>query len=396
MIKPLISIIIPAYNYARFLGPCLDAIRAQTYENWEVVVVNNGSTDNTAEVLDRYDDPRIRKFKIDVNDGPVKAWAMGYELSRGDYVALLPADDMFTPNKLARQVAYLNAHPEVHCVATYIDVIDDSGQPAPGDHWMEGWINREVDYNDLKQWRWKHHFCIPSALYLKSLCDRAGKIPLDGLTNICDWDFHVRLLGAGARFAVIPEPLTLYRWHQSNTSHQRSTAHNQWIYSYIRSLLPALRRLASDPRRELKECIEGLYLDPNPNYFLEEVPTLWRCAHLEALLNPEGNLQQFSDYRAFKVYTEQWQVDSENRAAIAALDQCLMGLRERLLRSDIPEPDALLFPLERTVVKLKRMHDNGVVKASTLAVRVGRELGRGYRKLRRRLGIPVPSRNRAA
>ena len=103
MSKPLISIIIPAYNYARFVGYCIESVIAQTYENWELIVIDNGSTDNTSEILDRYSDPRIRRTKIETNDGPVKAWAMGYDMSRGEYIALLPADDMYTPLKLEKQ-----------------------------------------------------------------------------------------------------------------------------------------------------------------------------------------------------------------------------------------------------------------------------------------------------
>ena len=104
MKDPLISIVVPAYNYARFLDDCIGGLLSQTYQNWELLVVDNGSTDETPEVLARYTDPRIRKFRIDENRGPVQAWKLGYEESSGDYFAILPADDMFLPEKLQRQV----------------------------------------------------------------------------------------------------------------------------------------------------------------------------------------------------------------------------------------------------------------------------------------------------
>ncbi len=395
MYRPLISIVVPAYNYARFLNACIDSVLAQTYTHWELLVIDNGSTDNTAEILAQYADPRIKKLHIEVNEGPVKAWAMGYRLAQGEYFGLLPADDMFTPTKLERQVAYLAEHPETNCVASYIDVIDDQGYSTSVDYGMRSVINQPIDFTDLKQWRWKHYFCIPSALYHKELCQRAGGVPLEGLTNICDWDFHVRLLGAGAKFAVIPEPLTLYRWHSNNTSKQRSTAHNQWVYSHTRSLLPTLRNLSSDYYRELGECLEALYLDPYPNYFLEDVPQSWRCAHLEALLNPSGGLAEFVDYADFKRHTESWGVDSENRAAVAAIEGILMKLRSTLLLSAVQQQKVdTIFPLQEELEKTRR--ELSELKRSTLGRvaysfgKVKRELGRAYR--RRVLGrSPVKS-----
>ena len=111
-------------------------------------------------------------------------------------------------------------------------------------------------------------------------------------------------------------------------------------------MVPVLRRLAKNPLQEIKECIEALYLDTQPNYFIENVPENWRCAHLEALLNPEGGLAQFSHYHEFKAHTEAWTMNSENRAAIAALDSSLMKLRERLLKPNSSSTGGL-FPLEK-------------------------------------------------
>jgi len=388
MTHPLVSIVIPAYNYARFLGTCIDSVLAQTYRNWELIVIDNGSTDGTADVLEKYSDPRIRKYKIEVNEGPVKAWAMGYGLSRGEYFALLPADDVFTSTKLQRQVEFLRTSPASTCVGTYIDVIDGDGRPD-STNWMLEWINRPVDYADLTQWRWKHHFCIPTALYPKSLCEAAGGVPFDGLTNICDWDFHIRLLGAGAKFAVIPEKLTLYRWHSSNTSKQTSSAHNQWIYSYTHSLVPALQKVApSELYTEVAGCIESLFLAPNKHYFLEEVSDRWRCAHLESLLDPTGARSAFRTYGDFRSYADAWEVNSVDRAAIAAIDRCLMTLRGKLMGKGGMSSHAP-FPVEK-------LQKSVVVKVAVLMHKVWREIGRGVKKITQKLLVPGRSGMHAA
>lgn len=387
MTNPLISIIIPAYNYARFLGSCIDSVLAQTYENWELIVIDNGSTDNTVEVLDTFTDSRIRKYRIEINEGPVKAWAMGYSLSRGEFFALLPADDAFTPNKLQRQVEFLQTSPPNTCVGTFIEVIDDDGRPD-ANNFMLDWINRSVDYTDLREWRWKHHFCIPTALYPKPLCEAAGGVPLDGLTNICDWDFHVRLLGAGAAFSVIPEKLTLYRWHSSNTSKQRSDAHNQWIYSHLCSLLPAIERAApAELHAEVAGCIETLFLSPRANYFLEDVSDNWRCAHLESLLDPAAARDRFESYREFRAYADAWEINSVNRAAIAAIDRSLMKLREKLIYQKKERTTGAASASPRFPNEL--FMDSLLVKSAVGLHKVWREIGRGTRRLRRKVSAAI-------
>jgi len=239
-----------------------------------------------------------------------------------------------------------------------------------------------VNYTDLKEWRWKHHFCIPTALYPKQLCEAAGGVPLDGLTNICDWDFHVRLLGAGASFSVIPEKLTLYRWHSSNTSKQRSDAHNQWIYSHTHSLLPAIERAApAELHAEVAGCIETLFLEPRVNYFLEDVSENWRCAHLESLLDPAAARAKFKSYREFRAHADAWEVNSVNRAAIAALDRCLMELRKKLIYK-ITAAASRRFPNERYL-------DSPLVKSAIRLHKVWREIGRGTRKLRRKFSAAI-------
>lgn len=355
-IDPLISIVVPAYNYARFLGTCIDGVLAQTYKNWELIVVDNGSTDNTQEVIARYNDPRIRPFRILQNTGPVEAWALGYKECSGDYFAILPADDVFMPTKLERQVRYLRENPDFNAVGTYIKEIDDNGRTPAESTWIVGYINQFIDFTNPENWRWKHYFCIPTAIYSKELCDRANAVPCDGLNNVCDWDFHVKLIGAGAKFGVIPEPLTCYRWHRSNTSHKRGDANSQWVYSHLKSYIPTLRKNAAEKFSEIQSCFSVNYASTHECYFVDGVPQSRRCANLEALLDPEGGLQEFSSFQQFMDYSNTWAVDSENRAAMAALDASIMDLRSRLLSKELiyaNDSKKNLFPLEWRVIELQ-------------------------------------------
>src|SRR4051794_34828743 len=116
-----ISVVVPAYNYAQFLPVALDSIIAQTYADWECIIVDDGSTDDTAAVADAYvrRDPRFR-YIHQANRGLAGARNTGVRNATGDAIQFLDADDRLLPPKLERHAAYLEAHPE--CDIVYGDV----------------------------------------------------------------------------------------------------------------------------------------------------------------------------------------------------------------------------------------------------------------------------------
>jgi hypothetical protein len=108
MSSPLVSIITPTYNHERFIGPCIDSVLRQTYANWEQIIIDDGSTDKTAEVVQRYSDPRIL-YVHQANQG-IEALAHTYNhalsVARGDFVAILEGDDLWPPDKLASLIPH--------------------------------------------------------------------------------------------------------------------------------------------------------------------------------------------------------------------------------------------------------------------------------------------------
>jgi glycosyltransferase involved in cell wall biosynthesis len=110
-----VSVIIPCYNYGRFLAEAVASAASQTFGDIEIIIVDDGSTDNTPQVIDSLDDPRIRARRVP-NGGVSAARNAGLDMARGEFIAFLDADDRWHPDKLKRQVALMEAEPDVALV----------------------------------------------------------------------------------------------------------------------------------------------------------------------------------------------------------------------------------------------------------------------------------------
>lgn len=108
---PLVTVVTPAYNAGPYIKDTIESVLRQTYRNFELFIVDDGSTDNTADVIRTFSDPRI-KYVYQKNSGQSAARNAAIAAARGTYIALLDADDLFYPEKLARQVAYMEAYPD--------------------------------------------------------------------------------------------------------------------------------------------------------------------------------------------------------------------------------------------------------------------------------------------
>ncbi len=122
---PAVSVIMAAYNGAALIEETLASLKAQTFGDFEIVVVDDKSTDDTLAVLRRWDDPRLRVIEAEVNGGPVRARNIAVAAARGRYLAGLDQDDLCMPERFARQVAYLDAHPETVLVGTAVALLKD-------------------------------------------------------------------------------------------------------------------------------------------------------------------------------------------------------------------------------------------------------------------------------
>ncbi len=298
--SPLVSITIPCYNYAQYVGVAIQSVLDQTYTNIELIVVDNGSTDNSLEVLRSFSDKRIKVLTIEKNEGILPAWQMGFANSRGAWLALLPADDFYLKDKIAEQIRFLNEHPEIDVLGTHIITANADGVFDESDTSSFA-LTCNVTWNtrDLENWEWDHKLWMPSVLYRREFCDEVSRLE-PGLYNVSDWEFHVRLLRRKAQVAVLPEKLTCYRWHGQNQSDSGHTGLPpillEWVHTYARLYVPLLEELNEHPARA-RSVAKFLI-----KYAFHEQPPE-SCAKLvAALLFPEETIRLFPQFKEFKAF----------------------------------------------------------------------------------------------
>jgi glycosyltransferase involved in cell wall biosynthesis len=218
---PLISVLIPSYNYGHFVTDAIDSVLAQTYPNLEVVVADNASTDDTAAVVAaRYgSDPRVRYVRNATNIGLVPNFNYALTLARGEFVLWLSADDWILPRHLARLAAVFAREPQIDVVYTSVYFADKQGR-------VFSVRNRDdllpFDYVDIRDELPEmltgiSQLTLPAALFRRALFDELG--PMDEAIPIAaDWELAVRLALAGKLFAFVNGPSACVRWHGANNS----------------------------------------------------------------------------------------------------------------------------------------------------------------------------------
>ncbi|AIQ25715.1 glycosyl transferase [Paenibacillus sp. FSL H7-0737] len=129
MKEDLVSIVIPAYNCGDFIGITLNSIIKQTYYNWEAIVIDDCSRDNTAEIVGSFItiEDRIRYYKLDTNSGAAVARNMGIDLAKGKFIAFLDSDDVWVPEKLSKQIEFMKQN-SYNFTCTSYDKIDELGK----------------------------------------------------------------------------------------------------------------------------------------------------------------------------------------------------------------------------------------------------------------------------
>jgi len=217
LMKPLISVVMPLFNAADTLPLTLASLQAQTCENWECIVVDDGSTDNPARVIQTVSDSRIQYHRLDRNRGRGYARQHALEIAQGRYITFLDADDWIYPEKFQDQAELLKAEPGLALVSTGMAISNASDQLVGV---------RSANRNDPVLRPLMKHPGMPPLAFAPSMltADLAKKTGFDtSFPTAEDVDFLLRAL-LGKRFAVLPAPLYVYRESGSTTLNKASSA----------------------------------------------------------------------------------------------------------------------------------------------------------------------------
>ena len=319
-VKPLVSIVITSYNYGRYIGQTISSVLAQTYENWELIISDDGSTDNSLEVIRSFVDERITVIASATNEGGGVAYRKAYALCRGKYFCSLDSDDYISPDKIEKQVSYLEDHPDVDILGTFVTEIDPDGQPPAGGLQHEIWFNQDLDLNQPDSWLRQNRLCHSSVLMRKSLHDRIGQ-PNNDLPNTGDYEFWLRCLIGGAGFHVLPEKLTYYRFHGGNVTHKDpDRLFGEYVYIFCTHIKPYLLRIN---RYDLLNETIAVLLSFNESY-QKAAPNL-KANVIENLLSIEN------EHRGFQSFLEDMQSPAgvESRITTGVIDSVLSKYQQQ-------------------------------------------------------------------
>lgn len=254
MNKPLISIIIPAHNGAAYLAEAIQSVFNQTYRPLEIVVVDNGSRDQTAQIAQSF--PSVRYFYLEQSDTAL-ARNHGIAQAQGSFIAFLDQDDRWMPDKLIKQFLFLEANPTVDAVVCYQKMTLEPNHQKP--HWLK----KEFLETDQPAY-------LPSALLVKRSRLEQTRFfdPTYSLSSDVAWFFKAK--HTGIQVTLLPETLLIRRIHNDNASH-RCTQIQKEILSIIRSSLKERRAKISiiipvwNGEKYLAEAIESALAQDYPN-----------------------------------------------------------------------------------------------------------------------------------
>lgn len=205
---PKVTVCMPSYNHAHYIGKSIESVLSQTFDDWELVISDNCSSDNTAGVVRKFTDMRIRFYRNDANLGPVRNWNRCVSLARGEYVAILESDDQYLRRMLERSVEILNAHPRVGITHSSFHRIDSEGNFIDT---VRRWEHDQVmDGHTALRHLTRECYITPSSVVMRRTCfDDAGGFDERYRYNI-DWSMWMRV-ALSHDISYIAEPLVLQR-----------------------------------------------------------------------------------------------------------------------------------------------------------------------------------------
>lgn len=244
METPLVTVLMSVFNGEKYLREAIESVLNQTYKNIEFLIINDASTDNSVAIIQSYRDERIHFFSNEVNLKLTASLNKGIDLSHGKYIARMDADDVSFPERIEKQVAFMEQHPEVGLCGTFVQNIginDDYVPPYKTTH-------DEIKFKLF----FETHFPHPAAMLRKSMLDKY-KLKYDTINKVAqDYELWNKIVNY-CEVAILPEPLVKKRTHPEMTSIKATQEQLQVVKNIHRELMEKLGAAPSEKELNVYE-----------------------------------------------------------------------------------------------------------------------------------------------
>ncbi len=240
-----VSVIMPAYNSEKYISGAVESLLAQTFQDFEIIVVNDCSTDNTVEKVSSFADKRIKILQTPQNIGAAGARNLGLQHAQGQYIAFLDADDYAYPTRLEEQVSFLEKNTAIDLVGTWTEVVDEKGEVI--NSFCLSLPTHELPVKLLFQ----NCFALSSVMmrnYLENISFDGTFAPAE------DYELWVRLVGR-VNFAILPKILTRYLEHNQGISKVKEDKMRQNVKRIISQQISKLGIEIKEKDYELHQAI---------------------------------------------------------------------------------------------------------------------------------------------
>ena len=276
---PKVSVIIPTHNRAHFLVDTINSVLGQSFKDAQIIVIDDGSTDNTRQLVGQYG-ARI-DYIYQQKAGRAQARNIGIKAAQGDYIAFLDDDDIWLPEKLEKQVIFLDAHPDIGLVHTFTEVIDEQGlllEKETRERLKSYRKSMRIGYTYEGMSRYCTMFI--SSVILRSCCLEEMEL-FDTITETFeDWDFYLRF-SLKYRIGIIPQALVRFRIHQAHSTL------DEFTHGRVATAMKHLSRLSSGGNLFSNRVRYNFYLHLTNAYYIDGQLIMFRFFACKAIrLNP--------------------------------------------------------------------------------------------------------------
>ncbi len=284
--NPLVTVLLPVYNAEKYLAEAVESILTQTFRDYELLIINDGSTDRSAEIIRSFQDKRVRLVTNETNLKLIATLNKGIELARGKYIVRMDADDISLPERLQKQVDFMETHPEVGVCGTWFAPLGRSGRIVQ---------YPENDESIRIMMLYQTPFCHPSVILRKEVIEK-NKISYSSNFIHCeDYELWARL-SSHTRFANIPEALLQYRLHENSISASNQGIQRGKTYDVIRLVFQKTGLTVRNEEIDVFRAVAYSQFKPEKNFIVQtdELLTQLIVANKKTKYLPEKELCEFA------------------------------------------------------------------------------------------------------